>query len=212
MHDLKNIRKEYRLKVLDEKHVSTDPFHQFSVWIGEALQSEVMEPTATVISTVSKEGRPSSRIVLLKQASALGFDFYTNQQSKKGQHLNQNVFASLLFFWPELERQIRIEGAVQKLSDEDSDNYFQSRPTQSKISAWASPQSTIIPDRKMLKDWFVEFEKIFLTNPIKRPPHWGGYRLTPDLIEFWQGRENRLHDRIEYIKLEGAWKFHRLAP
>lgn len=212
MRDLRNIRKEYQLKELDEKHVSSDPFHQFSEWMDEALQADVMEPTATVLSTVSMEGRPSSRIVLLKQASALGFDFFTNRKSKKGQHLNQNVYASLLFFWPELERQVRIEGVVQKLSDEESDSYFHSRPAQSKISAWASPQSTIIPDRKMLKDWFEEFEESFRTNPIKRPPHWGGYRLIPDLIEFWQGRENRLHDRIEYIKLEGTWKFHRLAP
>jgi len=212
MTDIRNIRKEYRLKQFDERHVSSDPFHQFSEWLDEALESDVMEPTATILSTVSNEGRPSSRVVLLKQTSSFGFDFFTNRQSKKGKHLEQNEFASLLFFWPELERQVRIEGKVLKLSDEDSDSYFQSRPAQSKISAWASPQSTIIPNRKTLKDWFEEFEEIFRTNPIKRPPHWGGYRLVPDLMEFWQGRENRLHDRIEFLKLEGVWQFHRLAP
>jgi pyridoxamine 5'-phosphate oxidase len=212
MHDLKNIRKEYRLKELDEKQVSKDPMHQFSEWMGEALQSEVAEPTASVLSTVSIESRPSSRVVLIKQISTEGFDFFTNQQSKKGRHLEQNGYASLLFFWPELERQVRIEGKVQVLSQDDSDSYFQSRPLQSQIGAWASPQSTIIPNRKTLKDWYEEFEEIFLKNQVKRPPHWGGYRLEPDLMEFWQGRESRLHDRIEYKNVNGKWEFHRLAP
>ena len=212
MHDLKNIRKEYRLKELDERYVSADPIHQFSQWMDEALQSDVPEPTAAVLSTVSPEGMPSSRVVLVKQVSSQGFDFFTNQQSKKGRHLEQHDYASFLFFWPDLERQVRIEGRIHRLSEEDSDNYFQSRPTQSQIGAWASPQSVIIPNRKTLKDWYEEFEEIFQKNPIIRPPHWGGYRLVPELMEFWQGRESRLHDRIEYLKVDGEWKFHRLAP
>lgn len=213
MTHLANIRRDYKLKVLDEKSISPDPFVQFSTWLSEAINSNVIEPTATVLSTVSGEGRPSSRVVLLKQASNNGFDFFTNQQSKKGKHLEQNQFASLLFFWPELERQVRIEGKVQKLTDEESDSYFKSRPVKSQVGAWASPQSTIIPNRKTLNDWFEEFDEIFQKSPIKRPPHWGGYRLIPDLIEFWQGRENRLHDRIEFITgPNGTWEYHRLAP
>ncbi len=212
MANIRHIRKDYTLKVLIEKEISPNPLLQFSEWLNEAILAEVLEPTAMALSTVSSEGRPSSRIVLLKHATIEGFDFFTNQQSKKGKHLQNNSFASLLFFWPELERQVRIEGKVQMLSNEESDNYFDIRPEMSKIGAWASPQSSIIPNRKTLEDWFKEFEEIYHNKPIKRPPHWGGYRLVPELIEFWQGRVNRLHDRIEYTLHNGAWQLHRLAP
>jgi pyridoxamine 5'-phosphate oxidase len=212
MPDLGNIRREYSLQELDEKTINADPFRQFAVWIKEALESHEPDPNAMILSTVTNDGRPSSRVVLLKQFNENGFDFFTNYNSKKGSAIEQNPLGSLLFFWPKPERQIRIEGKLIKISTEESDSYFLSRPKQSQIAAWASPQSTIIPNRKTLKDWFEELEEIHLRQEIKRPPHWGGYRLIPDLFEFWQGRKNRLHDRIEYVLVKGNWNIHRLAP
>jgi pyridoxamine 5'-phosphate oxidase len=212
MVNLRNIRRDYHLMELSKRSVSPEPFKQFEEWLAEAISAGVPEPTAMVLTTVSAEGKPSSRVVLLKQSSGLGFDFFTNYQSKKGKQLKENHFAAVIFFWPEMERQVRIEGSVQKLDHAESDDYFKTRPLQSQIGSWASPQSAIIPNRKTLIDWFEEFESIFKITHITRPPHWGGYRLVPELFEFWQGRENRLHDRIEYIKENGEWKFHRLAP
>ena len=200
MQDLHNIRKEYILLELDEANINPNPFKQFSDWLDDALSSDNLYPNTMILSTVSAENRPSSRIVLLKQYSEKGFDFFTNYKSKKGRHLENFGFASLLFFWPEFQRQVRIEGKVEKLSADKSDEYFLKRPFESQVSAWASPQSNIIPNRRTLIDWHEEFKSVFKDTLPKRPPHWGGYRLLPDLFEFWQGRENRLHDRIEYIK------------
>jgi pyridoxamine 5'-phosphate oxidase len=212
MQDLHNIRKDYILMELSEASIDEDPFQQFSKWLDNALNSENAYPTAMVLSTVSAEGRPSSRVVLLKYFSGKGFEFFSNYQGKKGKHLEKHAFASLLFFWPELERQVRIEGKVEKAENKESDKYFLQRPRESQISAWASPQSSVVTNRDNLISWYNEFESIFADAAPKRPPHWGGYLLVPDLFEFWQGRENRLHDRIEYVKEKGTWKYHRLAP
>ncbi len=212
MLNLKNIRREYKLMELSKNTIDPNPFKQFGVWLKEAMDSGNPEPTAMALTTVSANGRPSSRIVLLKHSSELGFEFFTNYQSKKGKHLKDKPFASLLFFWPELERQVRIEGQIEKLDPGESDEYFRTRPVESQIGAWASPQSTIIQNRKTLLDWYGEFENIFKTTPMNRPAHWGGYRLIPDMFEFWQGRENRLHDRIEYVDGKDGWEIHRLAP
>jgi pyridoxamine 5'-phosphate oxidase len=212
MLNLNHIRREYKLMELSKNNVDPNPFKQFAVWLKEAMDSDNPEPSAMMLSTVGDNGKPSSRIVLLKNASEKGFEFFTNYQSKKGKHLKNRPFASLLFFWPELERQVRIEGQIEKLDSEESDEYFNTRPVESQIGAWASPQSTAIPNRKTLLDWYEEFEGIFKTTPMTRPDHWGGYRLIPDLFEFWQGREKRLHDRIEYRDEKNDWAIYRLAP
>ena len=212
MHNLKDVRKDYGLKELDEKTILRDPFRQFASWMDEALKAEIVDATAMVLSTVSPEGRPSSRVVLLKNYNHQGFDFFTNYQSHKAKDLEKNAYASLLFFWKELDRQVRIEGRIERISTEESDDYFFSRPVESQVGAWASPQSNIIPNRKTLKDWYEEFKEIFKGAPNKRPPHWGGLRLVPDLFEFWQGRENRLHDRIQFTKGPEDWVLQRLAP
>jgi pyridoxamine 5'-phosphate oxidase len=211
MHDLQNTRKEYKLKELREADIELNPFKQFSVWLNEALTSGNTYPNAMVLSTISSDNRPSSRVVLLKDFSEKGFEFFTNYKSKKAHHLAQQQFASLLFFWPELERQVRIEGKVEKVDNTESDEYFKKRPYESQISAWASPQSSIISSRDDLIHRYQKIESLFLFTP-RRPSNWGGYRLLPDLFEFWQGREYRLHDRIEYIKGENGWENHRLAP
>ena len=197
---------------LSKNSIDPNPFKQFAVWMKDAMDSGNREPSAMVLSTVSENGKPSSRIVLLKHSSELGFEFFTNYQSKKGKHLKDRPFASLLFFWPELERQVRIEGQIEKLDPKESDDYFSTRPVESQIGAWASPQSIAIPNRKTLLDWYEEFEEIFKTTPMTRPDHWGGYRLIPDLFEFWQGGEKRLHDRIEYRDEKDGWTIYRLAP
>lgn len=213
MLNLKTFRKEYKLNELSKTSVHSDPLKQFDTWLTDAISSGNPTPNAMVISTVSSSAKPSSRVVLLKQASTDGFDFYTNYLSKKGKQLKDNFFASLVFYWPELERQVRVEGKVFRLEASESDEYFMSRPFQSQVGAWASPQSTIIPNRKTLLDWYKEFENIFKTTAMTRPAHWGGYRLVPDSIEFWQGRENRMNDRIEYIKKDNHhWEIQRLAP
>jgi pyridoxamine 5'-phosphate oxidase len=209
---LKNIRREYTRTELSEANVNPDPIGQFADWLRQAVESKQPDATAMTLSTASTDGKVSSRIVLLKESSREGFDFFTNYNSKKGRQLRENRYASLLFFWPAMERQIRIEGKVIKLTATESDEYFNIRPIESRISAWASPQSTIVPGRKTLKDWYEEFEEIFKTNHMTRPQYWGGYRLVPEIIEFWQGRENRLHDRLEFTKEKNGWSFHRLAP
>jgi pyridoxamine 5'-phosphate oxidase len=212
MANLNDIRRNYNLHELDENTILPNPFLQFSKWLEDSLESNETEPNAMVLSTVSKEGKPSSRVVLLKQITEHGFDFFTNYNSKKGKQIAGNPFASALFFWPKSERQVRIEGKIILISDEESDTYFSSRPKPSQFAAWASPQSEIIPNRKTLKDWYEEMEEIHANLPLKRPPHWGGYRLVPQIFEFWQGRENRLHDRIEFYISNNNWKFRRLAP
>jgi pyridoxamine 5'-phosphate oxidase len=212
MENLGSLRREYISHELDEKNIVTDPFDQFFNWLSEAINSKEADATAMVLSTVNEQHRPSSRIVLLKHFDNRGFDFFTNYNGKKSKHLEQNPYASLLFYWGTLNRQVRIEGKIEKISTLESDTYFASRPEQSKIAAWASPQSSVIPNRKTLKDWYEEMDDIMRNTEIKRPPHWGGFRLVPDLFEFWQGRESRLHDRIEFILDNKAWKIRRLAP
>lgn len=209
--DIASIRTEYRLQQLSEKDVNSDPLLQFQEWFKAALAAEVNEPNAMNLCTVKASGRPASRIVLLKGIEDNGFVFYTNYESDKGRQLQNHPYASLCFFWPELERQVRVEGRVEKVSKSTSDQYFQSRPFASRLGAWASPQSQIIAGRNVLELKLKEIKQKF-TLEVPRPEHWGGFKLTPDYIEFWQGRESRLHDRITY-KLEGEeWLINRLAP
>ena len=213
MHNLAEIRKEYSKATLDITNVSSDPIHQFTKWFDEAIEAKVLEPNAMSLATVSSDNRPSCRIVLLKGIEENKFLFYTNYQSHKGKELENNPVCALTFFWPELERQIRIEGIAGRVAENKSIEYFQSRPLGSQVSAWASPQSSIIENRIILEDRAKQIEKRFEGNKSLPKPHqWGGYEVDPLLIEFWQGRENRLHDRLEYLKLEGSWKAHRLAP
>jgi pyridoxamine 5'-phosphate oxidase len=209
---LANIRKDYSLKSLEIQDVASDPLQQFRHWMEEAIQAEALEVNAMCLSTISKDGFPNSRIVLLKELDE-GFVFFTNYESSKGKELAASPKASLTFFWPEIERQVRVVGTIGKISEKESDTYFFSRPISSQIGAWASPQSQEIPDRTVIENSQKRLEEEFKLNPIQRPAHWGGYRLIPHRIEFWQGRPSRLHDRISY-ELEGGtnWKKVRLAP
>jgi pyridoxamine 5'-phosphate oxidase len=209
---LAEIRNEYKYQQLTESKVNHNPFLQLRSWMDEAIASHVHEPTAMNLATVSRYCKPSSRIVLLKELSESGLVFFTNYESKKGKELFQNPFASILFFWPELERQVRIEGKTTKISDEESDIYFKSRPIGSRIGANISPQSQVIPNREILEEKQLEFIKKYEGKDIPRPSHWGGYILVPDMFEFWQGRESRLHDRLQFSLVGGQWKIDRLAP
>ncbi len=209
---LQDIRKDYILLQLNENDIDPDPFVQFGAWIDEAVSQQVEEPTAMTLATVSPDGRPSVRIVLLKQADENGLCFFTNYASRKGKELGGNSAAALLFFWPQLQRQIRVEGYVEKMSDAESDQYFQSRPRDSQLGAVASPQSTPIRDRKVLEDKLTELEARYAGKAIDKPAHWGGYRLKPDYFEFWQGRGSRLHDRLVYEWQDDKWLISRLAP
>lgn len=207
-----DIRKDYKLKSLLESDVFADPLQQFSVWWNEAINSNIDEVNAMTLATATAEGVPSARIVLLKGVSNEGFFFFTNYQSHKGIELGKNPQAALVFFWKELERQVRIEGTVEKLSDTDSDTYFTSRPVASKIGAWASPQSTPIPGREIIEENVFKYQQMFGDENIPRPPHWGGYIVKPVKVEFWQGRRSRLHDRILYTRQNNGWRIERLAP
>ena len=209
---LSEIRNEYKYQQLTENNVNHNPFLQLKSWLDEALTSEIHEATAMNLSTVGRDGKPSSRIVLLKELSEAGLTFFTNYESKKGKELFQNPFAAILFFWPELERQVRVEGKVKKVSAGESDEYFKSRPIGSRIGANISPQSQVIPGRELLEKKQLEFAKRFESKEIPRPSHWGGYILVPEMFEFWQGRESRLHDRLRFTKFDGEWKIERLAP
>ena len=206
------IRKDYRLESLREKDVKANPMQQFSVWWDEAIKSEIDEVNAMTLATVGSSGKPSARIVLLKGYTDEGFVFFTNYLSHKGAEMDENPNVALVFFWKELERQIRIEGTVEKISEEDSDTYFNSRPEGSKIGAWASPQSTPIAGRHIIEENVQKYTEKFNTEKLTRPPHWGGYMVTPVKIEFWQGRSSRLHDRIQYTLRGNEWNIERLAP
>jgi len=212
MIDLKDIRKEYGFSHLDIDSLDANPIVHFRYWLNEALKTGVFEPTAMVLSTATLDGKASSRIVLLKDLDADGFSFFTNYESKKAIQLASNPVGSLLFFWPQLERQVRIEGKIFRALRHQSDEYFKNRPEGSKIGAWASPQSQRVPSREYLENLQKDYLELFKTKALDRPEHWGGYKLIPDLIEFGQGRENRLHDRFEYEKNGGMWEIHRLAP
>ena len=198
---------------MDPSSISKDPITQFEKWFDEALKSKALEPNAMTLATLSPSGTPTSRIVLLKGVESGHFIFYTNYQSKKGRELEKNPACSLNFFWPELERQVRIAGAAERVSPETSDAYFQSRPRPSQIGAWASPQSTIIKDRVILEQRVLEIEKRFKDQKVlPRPKQWGGFKVIPFEIEFWQGRSSRLHDRISYTQVDNKWVINRLAP
>ncbi len=197
---------------LELDNLDADPIIQFRYWLNEALNSQTPEPTAMILSTATSNGKPSSRVVLLKGVDNYGFTFFTNYESKKAMHIAENPLGSLLFYWPLLERQVRIEGRILKTASHESDEYFASRPEGSKIGAWASPQSKRIPNREYLESLQHDYLKLFRTKVLERPPNWGGYKLAPDLIEFWQNRENRLHDRFEYVRNGGRWEIYRLAP
>lgn len=207
------LRKEYTLHGLDVEDLKANPFDLFKVWMQQAIKANVSEPNAMSIATVNEFGQPSIRIVLLRDVVENGFTFYTNYQSKKAKDISANPMISLNFFWPQLERQIRIEGKAEKLPENVSQQYFAKRPRGSQIGAWASPQSTAIESRKWLIDQEELFENKFKGVEVPKPQHWGGYLVTVDNFEFWQGRENRLHDRFFYQKNKAnQWIFERLAP
>lgn len=212
MTSLADIRKSYERAELDESASHADPLQQFQQWLDEAMQSQLPEPTAMTLATVSSDLRPSTRVVLLKGCDARGLVWFTNYDSRKGQELAGNPCAALQFHWVELERVVRIEGRVEKVSDTESDDYFNSRPLDSRIGAWASPQSQVIDGRGTLVANAAKYGAQFLLQP-PRPPHWGGYRLVPEQWEFWQGRKSRLHDRLRYRQSpKGDWLRERLAP
>ncbi len=210
--NIADIRKEYKLKSLLENDVDADPLRQFQQWWNEALLSNIEEPNAMTLATSNREGKPSARIVLLKGFSNDGFVFFTNYESRKANQLKENLHAAILFFWKELERQVRIEGTVTKISEEKSTEYFLTRPALSKISAWSSPQSTVIANRDELEEKVTKYQEQFGNGEIPRPPNWGGYVVKPTVIEFWQGRRNRLHDRLQYTLSNDNWIIERLAP
>ena len=207
-----NLRREYKLNKLSEETVHKNPYNQFEKWFQVALKARLTDPNAMILSTVDEKTKPSTRVVLLKESSNKGFTFFTNYKSRKGRNVSKNSSASLLFFWAELERQIRIEGKIKKISKADSQKYFDSRPIESRIAAWASEQSSVIPDRNYLEKRFQKFKEEFKRKKIPMPKNWGGFILVPDYFEFWQGRENRLHDRICYKRNKDRWKIFRLAP
>jgi pyridoxamine 5'-phosphate oxidase len=207
-----DIRKEYMRESLSEGDVELDPFLQFTRWWKEAVGSDITEVNAMTLATCNKEGMPSARTVLLKDYDKSGFVFFSNYESRKAKDIDENPQASLLFFWKELERQVRIEGRIEKVDATESDSYFHSRPEGSRIGAWASPQSRVVRSRDVIEEDVRRYQAAFEQAPIPRPPHWGGYRVIPVHIEFWQGRPSRLHDRILYSIEADSWKISRLAP
>ena len=209
---LADLRKDYSLSGLAEKDLARDPFRQFQKWFQEAEAAKVIEPNAMVVSTVSKAGQPSSRVILLKGVDGRGFVFYTNYESRKGREIDANPKVSLLFPWLALERQVVIEGTITKISREESEAYFHSRPHASQIGAWASQQSAIVSSRSVIEDAAKALEKKYAGQQVPLPPHWGGYRVSPESVEFWQGRRSRLHDRLRYRREKDAWVVERLSP
>ena len=210
--DLYELKEGYISESLNEQDVALSPIDQFKLWFGEAATVKVYEPNAAILATASKSGIPSARVILLKGFSDNGFEFFTNYNSRKGKELDENPNAALVYYWPELEREVRIEGKVEKLSSEESDRYFETRPVGSRLGAWASPQSQIIEDRDWLESKHNEFREKYKHGQVPRPSEWGGYRIKPSIIEFWQGRQNRLHDRIQYSFENKKWIIRRLAP
>ena len=206
-----DLRKSYEKSELNEEASQADPLKQFDQWLHEAIRAELPEPNAMTLATVSKENRPSTRPVLIKGYDERGIVWYTNYDSRKGFELSGNPWAALQFHWVELERVVRVEGRVDKISDRESDEYFKSRPLDHRIGAWASPQSQVIPSRSVIEKAAEKYAKEYAKDP-PRPKHWGGYRLKPELWEFWQGRKSRLHDRLRYRMEVGKWRRERLAP
>jgi pyridoxamine 5'-phosphate oxidase len=207
-----NLRREWSSRKLDESNVNSNPIGQFSEWMQEAIDADLLDVNAMTLATADKNGVPSARIVLLKSIDKKGLVFFTNYGSNKGKDLVENPKASVVFFWKELERQVRVTGTVEKISKKESEEYFKSRPYESQISAWASNQSSEVKSRKVLEEKFAELKKKYPVKKVPLPDFWGGYRINPDRFEFWQGRPNRLHDRIAYLKKKGRWKIVRLAP
>ena len=212
--DIRQLRRSYTGELLDEQHVKDDPLEQFYAWFKEAFETETVEPNAMILATATKTGIPSVRTVLLKGVDQSGFVFYTNYQSRKGLEIDENPQASVLFFWPRLQRQIRISGMVSKTERSVSESYFQERPVESRLSAWASAQSQALSGKAELEKQYLLMEETYRHQEIPCPPFWGGYCLSPDTYEFWQGQANRLHDRVEYIREAetGHWAIRRIAP
>lgn len=206
------MRREYDGGALHEEEMAADPLEMFAHWLEEAIAAGIDEPNAMTLATATAEGRPSARVVLLKEMNAHGFAFFTNYLSRKGQELQDNPQAALVFDWHAMARQVRIEGRVERLSAAESDRYYLLRPENARIGAWSSPQSRIVKDRAALDALQREVERKFTENPLQRPDHWGGFIVRPDRIEFWQGRPDRMHDRLVYYQTEEGWSLHRLAP
>lgn len=211
MLDLTGHRKDYSTRGLSEEEAGHDPLALFEIWLRDALASEIPEPYAMTLATATTDGRPSARIVLLRNFDQRGLVFFTNYQSRKGLELETNPRGALVFYWPEVERQIRVDGQVSRISPTESDDYHQKRPVNSRLSSVASPQSEVISGRGALEDLVAALQRKYPNGP-PRPPHWGGYRLIPSEFEFWQGRPSRLHDRIRFTRKEGGWVRERLAP
>ncbi len=209
---ISDLRKEYAAARLDAADVDPDPLRQFARWFEDARRAELLEPNAMTLATASPDGEPSARIVLLKAADERGFSFFTDYRSRKGRDLEANPRAALVFHWGELERQVRVSGTVTRVPRKESDAYFQSRPRGSRLGAWTSHQSSVIATREALEAGLQEVAARFDGADVPLPPHWGGFRVRPDAIEFWQGRENRLHDRILYLREGGTWRISRLSP
>jgi pyridoxamine 5'-phosphate oxidase len=212
--NVRDLRRDYARQTLLESNIDVNPFLQFRHWFAQAVDAQVIEPNAMTLATITTDGKPAARIVLLKDFDERGFVFYTNFQSRKGQELAQTPSGALVFWWGELERQVRIEGSVTFVSEAEADAYFQSRPKGSQLGAWVSHQSQVIGERSVLEDRLAALEQEYCDRPIPRPPHWGGYRLAPTYFEFWQGRTNRLHDRLCYrhITTNNIWQVERLSP
>lgn len=211
--NIADLRQDYTLQGLSETEINSNPFLQFKEWFDQALSANILEPNAMTVATATTEAKPSARMVLLKDFDERGFVFYTNYNSQKARELAENPQAALVFWWAELQRQIRICGRVEKISDTESDKYFYSRPFNSRLGAWASNQSEVIENREVLEKHLEELKQKYQNQDVPRPSHWGGIRVIPTEIEFWQGRSSRLHDRLVYTRIkDGSWKIERLSP